>query len=306
MAATSVIQLEALSKTFGRGKRRVQALKGIDLDVPAGLVYGFLGPNGAGKTTTIRILLNLVRMSSGSVRVLGTNPIGDPAVLRRVGAQVESPSFYGYLTGRANLEVLARTSGLTELGRIDQLLEQVGLTARAAQRVSGYSLGMRQRLGLAAALLTDPELLIFDEPTNGLDPAGIQEMRVLIRDLVDQHGKTVFLSSHLLNEVEQVCDRVAIIHRGELVREGLVADLLGEGARVRLEVDPIEAAESALGERWPVTRENGALLAKAGRDQIPDLVRLLVSRDIHVYQVAEERVTLEDYFLAVTKRETTQ
>lgn len=174
MAATSVIQLDAVSKTFGRGKRRVQALKGVHLDVAPGQVYGFLGPNGAGKTTTIRILLNLVRVTAGEIRVLGIDPRRDPSVLRKVGAQVESPSFYGYLSGRANLQVLAHTSGLNNQPRINQLLEQVGLAARAEQRVSGYSLGMRQRLGLAAALLSDPPLLLV-----WIYPAGAVLMMVL-------------------------------------------------------------------------------------------------------------------------------
>ncbi|HYO87176.1 MAG TPA: ABC transporter ATP-binding protein [Candidatus Limnocylindrales bacterium] len=306
MSDTAAIQLDGISKTFGRGKRRVYALRGIHLDVAPGQVYGFLGPNGAGKTTTIRILLNLVRATTGGVRVLGVDPRRDPSVLRRVGAQVESPSFYGYLSGRANLQVLARTGGIENLKRIDHLLNQVGLGARASQRVSGYSLGMRQRLGLAAALLADPPLMVFDEPTNGLDPAGIQEMRVLIRDLVENQGKTVFLSSHLLNEVEQVCDRVAIIHRGELVREGTVAELLGAQARVRIAAEPLETAESLLIERWPVVREDKMLLVQAARAQIPDLVRRLVEGGAQVYQVGEERLTLEDYFLSVTHGETTE
>ncbi|MFN8377901.1 MAG: ABC transporter ATP-binding protein [Anaerolineae bacterium] len=306
MVVSSVIQLNAVSKTFGRGKRRVQALKGVQLDVAPGQVYGFLGPNGAGKTTTIRMVLNLVRVTAGEIRMMGVDPHRDPSVLRKVGAQVESPSFYGYLSGRANLQVLARTSGLNDKARIDQLLEQVGLAARAEQRVSGYSLGMRQRLGLAAALLGDPPLLIFDEPTNGLDPAGIQEMRVFIRDLVDREGKTVFLSSHLLNEVEQVCDRVAIIHRGTLVREGTVAELLGAQSRVRIEADPVETAQSALAERWPVTVEEGALWVQAHRDAIPELVRVLVARNVQVFHVGEDHLTLEDYFLSVTQGETVE
>ena len=306
MSETAAIQLDGLTKAFGRGKRRVQALKNVNLEVKPGQVYGFLGPNGAGKTTTIRIILSLVRATAGGVRVLGVDPRRDLTVLGKVGAQVELPSFYGYLSGRANLQVLARTSGMNDPSRIDYLLEQVGLSARAQQRVSGYSLGMRQRLGLAAALLTDPQLLIFDEPTNGLDPAGIQEMRVFIRNLVKEQGKTVFLSSHLLNEVEQVCDRVAIIHRGELVREGTVSDLLGAQARVRIIAEPQEQVESLLNECWPVTRDNGTLLVQAGRAQIPELVRRLIEADVQVYHVGEERLTLEDYFLAATQGETVE
>jgi ABC-2 type transport system ATP-binding protein len=165
---------------------------------------------------------------------------------------------------------------------------------------------MRQRLGLAAALLTDPPLLIFDEPTNGLDPAGIQEMRVLIRELVDKHGKTVFLSSHLLNEVEQVCDRVAIVHRGELIREGTVSDLLASQLRVRVVAEPNELAQAALTAQWPVKAEDGALWVQAQRAHIPDIVRVLVESGAKVFHVGEERLTLEDYFLTVTRGETTQ
>lgn len=267
-------------------------------------MYGFLGPNGAGKTTTIRIILNLVRPTSGDVAVFGVDPSRDPNVLRRVGALVESPAFYPYLTGRANLDVLARTGNCYDEARITSLLEQVNLTARARQRVAQYSLGMRQRLGLAAALLADPPLLIFDEPTNGMDPAGILEMRHFIRTLVEKQGKTVFLSSHLLAEVEQVCDRVAIIHRGELLREGAVSELLAEGQRVRVEAEPSEAAAVVLGGQWTVTSENGALMVGAGREAIPHVIRRLVEANVAVYDVTLSRASLEAYFLQVTQGET--
>jgi ABC-2 type transport system ATP-binding protein len=215
------LSLNHVAKTFGRGKKQVQALKNLDLEVQAGQVYGFLGPNGAGKTTTIRILLDLIRPTRGQAAIYGRDPRRDHGVLGRVGAIVEGAAFYPFLSGRRNLEVLARTGGACDRGRIDALLEQVGLAERAGQYVRGYSTGMKQRLGLAAALLSDPDLLILDEPTNGLDPAGIQEMRVFIRDLVDRHGKTVFLSSHILSEIEQVCDRVGDHQPGPVARRAV-------------------------------------------------------------------------------------
>ena len=207
------IQTENLSKTYGRGKNAVAAVKGLNLAVSPGQVYGFLGPNGAGKTTTIRMLLDLIRPSGGKAEIFGRD-VRDAGSLRRVGGLVEGPAFYGYLSGYNNLEVLARTANDYRQERIRSLLDQVGLGSRVKTPAGSYSLGMKQCLGVAAALLGDPDLLLLDEPTNGLDPAGIQEMRGFIRHLAKEQGKTVFLSSHLLNEVEQTCDRVAIIHHG--------------------------------------------------------------------------------------------
>lgn len=305
MTATNMaIELEGLSKVFGRRKRRVQAVNNISLTVERGQVFGFLGPNGAGKTTTIRMLLTLIFPTQGQVRVLGQSPYVTRDVLKHVGAVVETPVFYNYLTGRQNLEVLARTSGTNQPARIEALLKQVNLGERAGQRVATYSLGMRQRLALAAALIEDPDLVIFDEPTNGMDPAGIQEMRGFIRELVDVQGKTVFLSSHLLSEVEQVCDRVAIIHRGELKREGGVAELLDGSSRVRIEAAPLDRAQVILGEGWKLTPFEDHLLVEAKRADVPAIVRRLNETGIDVYHVAAERSSLEDYFLSVTKGET--
>ena len=202
----------------------------LDLEIQPGQVYGFLGPNGAGKTTTIRMLMDLVRPTRGVVRIFGQDTHRNSQVLKRVGALVEGASFYSYMSGRDNLVVLAHTANNYCPDRIEFLLEQMELSKSAGQPVSNYSLGMKQRLGIAAALLNDPELVILDEPTNGLDPSGIQAMRSFIRDLAEKDGKTVFLSSHLLHEVEQVCDRVAIIHKGSIVREGIVSELLSGGA----------------------------------------------------------------------------
>lgn len=311
----TAICFENLSKTFGRRKkRRVEAVKALSLEIAAGQVYGFLGPNGAGKTTTIRMALDLITPTQGRAHLFGQDVRRSHAVLRRVGAVVEGAAFYPYLTGRKNLEVLARTYGHYDRARIDALLDQVGLGERARMRYRGYSLGMKQRLGLAAALLHDPQLLILDEPTNGLDPAGILEMRTFIRQLVDQHGKTVFLSSHLLNEVEQTCDRVAIIHKGAIIREGRVEDLLAESSSVRIIADPPETAEQILRPHWPVTvsAPNGtpggirraALHVEAETSDIPHIVHKLVAENIAIYEVVNQKQSLEAFFLKVTQEET--
>ncbi len=196
---TTAIRVSGLHKQFGRGKRQVKAVQNLELEVKAGQVYGFLGPNGAGKTTTIRMLLDLIRPTSGTAMLFGESVQRNPAVLKRVGALVEGATFYTYLTGRKNLEVLARSGGYYDPKSVQALIEQVGMADRADRRAKGYSTGMKQRMGLAATLLGNPDLIILDEPTNDLDPSGIQEMRLFIRELADKEGKTVFLSSHMLN-----------------------------------------------------------------------------------------------------------
>ena len=230
--------------TAGLAKRygpRV-ALDGLDLRVPTGVVYGFLGPNGAGKTTTMRILTGLIRPDAGRVELLG-RPFGrgDRRRLFEVGALIEAPSFYPYLSGRENLRALAATGAPTPAARVDELLDLVNLRDRAGDKVSGYSLGMKQRLGIASALLSDPRLLLLDEPANGLDPAGIAGMRETLRGLAAA-GKTVFVSSHMLSEVQQLADVVGIVARGRLVREGRIDDLLREEASVRIRVEPADVA----------------------------------------------------------------
>jgi ABC-2 type transport system ATP-binding protein len=301
MAQSLAIRLENISKTFGRGKRQVHAVRNVSFTVQAGQVYGLLGPNGAGKTTLIRLLLGLLSPTNGCALIYGQDVQTHHAVLKRVGAIVEGATAYPFLSGYGNLEVMARTSGQYDRARIDALLKQVGLQERAKQRVRGYSLGMKQRLGLAEALLHDPDLLILDEPTNGLDPAGIQEFRQFARDLVDKHGKTVCVSSHMLNEVEQVCDRVAIIHKGELLREGAVAELLSLQTQVRLLVSPREKALNTLHGHWPVSADDdGALTVQASHEDIPHVVRMLVEQAIDIYEVSPQRQTLEEYFLSVT------
>lgn len=302
MSQKFAIQTRNLSKTFGwRPKKRIEAVKNLDLEVEAGQVYGFLGPNGAGKSTTIRMLLDLIRPSSGDAYIYGKHVRRQHEVLRRVGALVEGASFYNFLSGRRNLEVLARTANQYDPRRIEQLLAQVGLAERADQRVKGYSTGMKQRLGLAAALLSDPDLLILDEPTNGLDPKGMHEVREFIRDLAVEHGKTVFLSSHLLSEIEQVCDRVAIINLGMIVREGAVDELLAGKNSLRIEATPLQQAADVLRGRWPVATNATWMTVTAGRDEVPQVVRLLVEAGVNVYQVTAQRQSLEEYFLAVVQ-----
>jgi ABC-2 type transport system ATP-binding protein len=298
-----VIELADISKTFGRRGAAVRAVRGVTLSVGAGEVYGFLGPNGAGKSTTIRMLLGLIAPTAGIVRLFGQDLRVDPSVLHRVGSLVDGGAFYPFLSGRRNLEVLARTHG-SGGERIDVLLDQVGLAKDAKRKVKGYSTGMRQRLGVAAALLGSPDIVILDEPVNGLDAAGIQEMRRLIRSLSADHGKTVFLSSHLLNEVQQVCDRVAIIHRGEVVRESTVADLLRqETSGLRIEAEPIDAAEAALAGRWAVERSGTALLVAASRAETPEVVKRLVGAGVDLFGLAPVQSSLEDVFLAITAEE---
>jgi ABC-2 type transport system ATP-binding protein len=303
MSTALVVETHKLTKIFGRGKKQVRALSNLDLQVNAGQVYGFLGPNGAGKTTTIRILLDLVRATQGEALLFGQPARGNPSLLRRVGALVEGATFYPYLSGRQNLEVLARTEDTYDKAQIQRLIERVGMADRADRRAGGYSTGMKQRMGVAAALMGHPELIILDEPTNGLDPAGIQDMRILIRELVEQDGKTVFLSSHMLNEVEQVCDRVAIIRRGEIVREGAVSALLAEGVRVRVDAAPLDKAHAIIAQHWAAHCEDTSLFVTATRDDIPHIARRLIEAQIDIYEIAAQRQSLEDYFLAVTSED---
>src|SRR4051812_14948992 len=264
---TTAISTRGLRKTYPRFVRgRSVAVEGLDLDVPLGGVHGFLGPNGAGKTTTIRMLLGLIRPDAGTMTLFGEPvPARLPHVVGRVGAIVEQPKFFPSFSGRKNLSLLARAIDAPP-NLVDVVLEDVGLTDRAKDRYKGYSLGMKQRLAIAATLLKDPDLLIFDEPTNGLDPAGIREVRGTMRGLADR-GKTVLVSSHILAEVEQVADTVSIIARGELIASGRVADLIGAGAAattVRVGIaDPDRATPVLQAQGWQVTRD-GTYLVVSG------------------------------------------
>jgi ABC-2 type transport system ATP-binding protein len=268
--------------------------------VRRGEVYGFLGPNGAGKTTTLRMLLGLIRPTSGSALVLGATP-GAPEGLARIGALVETPAFYPFLSGRDNLRVLARHAGVPET-RIDAVLAEVELTGRAGHRFGTYSLGMKQRLGVAAALLKDPELLILDEPTNGMDAAGMAEMRTFIRSL-GPHGRTVLLCSHLMGEVEQVCDRVGVIRAGRLVGEGTLDELRGR-ASLRVRAEPLAQAEHVLAALASVERvavADGGLLLTAEPQAAAGINRALVEAGIAVSELRHERASLEQVFLELTQ-----
>jgi ABC-2 type transport system ATP-binding protein len=248
------------------------------------------------------MLLGLITPTSGEARLFGEDLRANPAVLKRVGSLVDGGAFYPFLSGRRNLEVLARTHG-SGAERIDGLLEQVGLSGDAGRKVKGYSTGMRQRLGVAAALLGDPDVVILDEPVNGLDAAGIQEMRALIRGLADEGGKTVFLSSHLLHEVQQVCDRVAIISKGEVVREATIADLLRQDDGLRVEAAPFDVAEAALEARWAVERSGEALIVRATRAEAPEVARRLIGAGAELFQMVPEQRNLEEVFLSLTQPE---
>jgi len=284
--------------------KQVTAVNNLDLDIPRGTVYGFLGPNGAGKTTTIRMLLGLIEPTSGSAQVLGHDIRRERnAIAPKVGAIVESPAFYTYLTGEQNLRVLARSSNLNlEQRRINELIEFVGLSGRGRHKVKTYSLGMKQRLGVAATLLNDPDIIFLDEPTNGLDPAGNVDMRNLIARL-GQEGHTVFLSSHMLNEVQQVCSDVAIVQRGVTIKQGRVSEMLAVGAGYAIEAAPFDRAMAVLGEH-PELKASSAdnhwidITAQAG--DMPALVRALVGADIDVYQVQVRQKSLEALFLELT------
>ena len=292
-----VLEMVRLTKTFGRQA----AVQDVSMTVGQGEVYGFLGPNGAGKSTTIRMLLSLIRPSSGEVRLWGRNVRAHPGQLRRVGSLVDGGTLYPFLTARENLAILGALLGRRDAKRADALLDQVGLATAADKRVKSYSTGMKQRLGVAAALLNDPELVILDEPSNGLDVSGIGEMRALILRLARDEGRTVFLCSHLLHEVEQVCDRVAIVDKGRVIREARMVELLERQGGVRVEAAPATIAQEILARRFAVTGADGALLVKATRDDIPGIIATLVEANIQVFHASVERRSLEDAFLSITQ-----
>ncbi|MGH2943745.1 MAG: ABC transporter ATP-binding protein [Solirubrobacteraceae bacterium] len=302
------VQTRGLTKRYGSRA----ALDGVDLEVPRGCAFGFLGPNGAGKTTLIRLLLGLAEPTAGQMRLLGHELPGQATVaLARVGAIIEEPRFHPHLSGRENLAVHAAARERAAYGRIDGALARVGLGARADDRVKAYSLGMRQRLGIARCLLADPELLVLDEPLNGLDPAGIGDMRRLIRELVDE-GRTVLLSSHLLDEVQRTCDAAAIVDDGKVIAQGTIDDLTGGGPRaIDVDCDHSVRAGSLLA-RLPgvarATRRDGGyrveLLpdAPADRAVVTELVRRLLSGGVAIERVSPVATSLEQRFLTMTTR----
>ncbi|MER6039511.1 ABC transporter ATP-binding protein [Streptomyces sp. NPDC001856] len=303
-AADAVISTRGLTKRYRGGQL---AVDGLDLTVPAGSVFGFLGPNGSGKTTTIRMLMGLIEPTSGTARVLGRPmPRASRAVLPHVGALIEGPALYGHLSGRDNLlryDAADPTADpRTRRDRVAEALERVGLTAAAGKKAKAYSLGMKQRLGLAAALLQPRRLLVLDEPTNGLDPQGMREIRVLVRELAAD-GTTVFLSSHLLDEIEQVCTHAAVMARGRLLVQGPVADLAAR-ARGRLVVTTPDPADAAR-----VLKEQGVGDVVVAEDRVTgepaelepaDLNAALVNAGVRVRGFGVERASLEDAFVALT------
>ena len=301
----TALAVRGLRKRYGA----IDAVDGLDLVVERGELYGFLGPNGAGKTTTIRMALGLILPSAGEVEVLGerVGP-GAPPPLERVGALVEEPAFWRFLSGRLNLEYLTRAGGSgsdtrARLGRVDDVLARVGLTEAAGKQVKAYSQGMRQRLGIAQALLGRPELLVLDEPTNGLDPSGMREVRGLLRELADG-GTTVFVSSHLLSEVEAMCDRVGMMARGRLVAEGEPGTLRGAAVRHRLEVDDPDRAMRTLQSMTGVAVEivPGGIRFSAEDGATPaDINEALVRAGIRVSALVPERDTLEDVFFSLVE-----
>jgi ABC-2 type transport system ATP-binding protein len=303
-AAAPAIVARGLTKRFGERT----AVDHVNLEVPAGCAFGFLGPNGAGKTTMIRMLLGLTRSTSGTAALFGHRvPERRAAALARVGAIVEEPRFHLHLSGRENLEIIAAVRGPEAHGRIAPALERVGLSERAHEKVRGYSLGMRQRLGVARCLLADPQLLILDEPTNGLDPHGIQELRTLIRTFVEEEGRTVFLSSHLLDEVEKVCDAVAIVERGRVVVQGGIDELTGRATRRELILGVDDPGLAALTlERDPrvgaVTARDGALQVELleGPESVADINAALVAAGVGVLRLEPVRQTLEERFMQIT------
>jgi ABC-2 type transport system ATP-binding protein len=297
------VETDGLTKRFD-GRTVVDC---VDLRVPNGVAFGYLGPNGAGKTTLIRMLLGLTPATGGTMRLL-ENPV--PAAraeaLAHVGAIVEEPRFHPHLTGRENLVVIAAARGRDAAARIDDVLDRVGLGARADDRVRTYSLGMKQRLGIARCLLADPQLLILDEPMNGLDPAGIQEFRAFVRSFVGE-GRTIVLSSHLLDEVEKTCDHVAIVDQGRVVVQGSIAALRDGGEHALLvEVDDNGRARRVLSAHPAVDRViddgTGLLVTLTDPTAVAELNRRLVAADIPVHRLEPARASLEQRFLEITTR----
>ena len=294
------VEVRGLVKRYGD----LTAVGGVDLTVNAGDVYGYLGPNGAGKTTSLRMMLGLIRPTEGSVRLFGRDPQMTVRALAGVAGFVEAPTFYPYLTGRRNLELLAAFDGGEARGRIDTALDTVELADRAGDRVGGYSHGMRQRLGIAAALLREPKLLLLDEPATGLDPGGMRDMRLLIRRLAGE-GMTVLLSSHLMNEVEEVCNRVGIVRSGKIVYEGAIAELKSSaGATYRLSTTDDERALAVCRAQPGISNErveSGRISFTADESAVAELSQALIEAGALIRSLAPQTVTLEDLFFSLTE-----
>ncbi len=296
MENMTVVETNGLTKRYGNG---VLAVDSVEMSVRRGEVYGFLGPNGAGKTTTLRMLVGLIRPTSGTATIVGHAP-GNPAGLAKIGSLVEAPGFYPYLSGRENLKVVADYAGISHK-RVAEVLDIVELTSRSGRKFGTYSTGMKQRLGVAAALLKDPELLILDEPTSGLDPQGMAEMRKLIKD-IGQGNRTVLLSSHLLPEVEQICDRVGVIRGGKLVSQSTVQELLGEEG-VLVTAEPVERAFELLTSMFgvaAVSRQNGSIRLKANPAGSLEINSRLMAAGIGVSELRPIERSLEEAFFQLT------
>lgn len=297
------IELEGLRKEYRQRRGKTVAVSGLDLAVPVGGVHGFLGPNGSGKTTTIRCLLGLVRPTAGSIRLLG-RPVPDGLcdTLRRVGAIVETPALFPTMSGRENLRLLASIHGVSARA-VDDALETVGLAERGGDLVKKYSLGMRQRLALGAALLKDPEVLVLDEPANGLDPAGMREVRDLLRRLAAD-GRTVFVSSHILSEIQLICDRVAILHRGRCVVHGTVDEVMaaaGRPHRVVVKLADVESGLAALRDAGLCAEQvDGHVRVLASPSHGESINRTLAARGLWASEIRAEQQSLEDLFLQLT------
>jgi ABC-2 type transport system ATP-binding protein len=298
-----IIEIQGLDFYF----KDFKALDQVNLSVPTGSIYGFLGPNGAGKTTTIRILLDLFHSKKGQIQVFGKELTSHrEEILGKVGALIENPSIYKHLSGRQNLEVIRKMVGVPKK-RIDEVLKIVRLVENADKKAKNYSLGMCQRLGLAAALLTDPELLILDEPTNGLDPSGIIEMRELILDLNKTHGKTIFLSSHILSEIEKLATDVAIIDQGKIQFQGKLEGLQsqGTGYELTIELDEVQSATDLIKHlNYTISESNNRSLVVPieSKQDIPKINKALVNAGIEVYQLKSSEENLESIFLNITKK----
>jgi ABC-2 type transport system ATP-binding protein len=297
--SNQILKVEGLEKYYGK----FHALKGVNMEVNAGEIFGLLGPNGAGKTTMLRVLVGLIGPSSGNVTYFGNHYLKDIGkVLPRIGCIIEEPKFYPYLSGLTNLKV-ARSYFTNKISdqRLQDMIELVGLNGREKDRVSTYSQGMRQRLGIAQAMLNDPELIFLDEPTNGLDPKGIIELRKLIIRLKEEFGKTVIISSHILSEIEEMADSMAIINKGMCVSQGSVAELLAKNTvTVSVETDDQDAAQTALTAlNYMVKKEQQTLVFQSDLNEIPRIVEKLIGTGRKIYRLDHKR-KLEDYFLKLT------
>lgn len=301
----AVIETTALTKLYKGWRRNVLAVDQVDLSVEPGQVFGFLGPNGSGKTTTIGMLVGIVSPTAGSFRLFGaSSPKELLAARSRVGATLEMPNFYPYLSGRDNLRIAARVKGVDE-ARIEECLELVGLRDRGKDRFRTYSLGMKQRLALAATMLNDPELVILDEPANGLDPQGMREIRQII-GLLAERGRTIFLSSHLLWEVERTCTHVAIVRKGQIVRSGTVSEIVDDTVTALVKAEDDEALRAILVEyrdAGAVRPGDGGTLVDLASGDLAALNRHLVHRGVFVSHLARRKQTLEDVFIDLTEGE---